>query len=108
MSITRHYADESKTREQIDVEAIKDIKDYCSEKQWDALQQAVGQVECGHLTIDNLNFMFGIAGVSGLPFHAFCRKYCLEQYRAWMADGSDGVPTDEQGFRIDATATSTT
>jgi hypothetical protein len=44
----------------------------------------------------------GFAGISGRPFHAFCRRYCLNKYREWMAsnDGGSPVQTDEEGFRI--------
>lgn len=39
-------------------------------------------------------------GVSGYPFHALARKYCLAAYREWMHDGTDSVPTDEEGFSL--------
>lgn len=52
-------------------------------------------------TIQGLNMTLGFAGISGRPFHAFCRRYCLSKYREWMASGSDPVQTDEEGFRVE-------
>lgn len=103
----RHYVAGSKTEAELDADAIRDIKEYCNEKQWDLLVQASGQVLCGEITIDQLNFCFGIAGIEGRPFHAFCRKYCLEQYREWMRQPDQKGPhyTDKDGFRVTDDAT---
>lgn len=88
------------SREEADEQATKDIQEYISSEGWDALQQAVGQVNAGVLSIQALDQLMGFAGVRGFPFHAFCRKYCLKAYREWMGSGDDAVQTDEKGFRI--------
>lgn len=80
-----------------DEKAIADIREYCSQKQWDALMQLVGHPDT---TVQHINFALGLAGISGRPFHAFCRKYLLDKYREWMANGDDAVQTDEHGFRL--------
>lgn len=105
MGYERHYV--GKSGPDLDRDAISDLRDYVSQDQWDTLQQAVGQLTAGSLTFKQFNFLFGIAGVTGRPFHAFCRRYCLEEYRAWMAEPSseapEGIQTDEAGFRIEET-----
>lgn len=97
------YGREAKTREERDEAALRDIQEYCSERQWGALMEMARQVREGLLTIDHIDRGMGIAGIGGYPFHAFCRKYCLEAYRTWMhtPDGDlRAVQTDEQGFRL--------
>lgn len=86
-----------------DTLAIDQIKGFLSPNQWDALQQGVGQVMCNHMTVKQFSFLFGLAGIQGYPFHAFCRKYLLKEYREWMHAGDKNEPavmTDEQGFPI--------
>lgn len=86
-------------RKERDAAAIQDIKNYLTDDQWDAIMQMVGNPT---VTIQNLNFAFGFTGIDGYPFHAFCRKYRLADYRAWMAEPEAGGPilTDEEGFSI--------
>lgn len=79
-----------------DEQAIADIRTYLSPNQWDAVMQLVGNPDT---TINDINFC--LAGVSGYPFHAFCRHYALDKYRAWMAEGPVPIETDERGFRLD-------
>lgn len=50
--------------------------------------------------IEHINVGMSLSGVSGLPFHAFCRKYCLKAYILWRESGDDGVPCDKAGFAI--------
>lgn len=95
-----HYNTDYKglPRGEADKKAIQDIRDYLSQEQWDCFMQGVGDPK---MTIKGLNFAFGFVGVQGYPFHAFCRKYVLDKYRAWMASGDDPVQTDAQGFTIE-------
>jgi len=86
------------SREKADENAIKDIKEYLTPEAWDILMQGVGNP---NTTIDHVNMSFGLAGVQGYPFHAFCRKYLLKKYREWMHSGDDAVMTDEQGYSLE-------
>lgn len=49
-----------------------------------------------------VNMLLSFMGVSGYPYHAFCRRYCLQAYREWMAEDSDGpaIQTDPNGFPL--------
>lgn len=90
-------------RTEADAKAVQDIKDYCSEKQWNALLEYAHWVEVGHkdFSFKRLKFMMQMfVGIQGYPIFAFGRTYCLKAYRAYMADDSEGGPieTDEQGF----------
>jgi hypothetical protein len=91
---TKSYADLS--REQADAGAIADMREYLNDKQWEALLELAKAGNVRHV-----NMALGLAGVSGRPFHAFCRAHMLEAYRAWMADGDDAVQTDEAGFSLE-------
>lgn len=93
MARYKHYIESD--RNEADALAIADIREYLSSKQWQVVRE---MAELGN--IDMVNLGLGIAGVSGYPFHAFCRKYCLEAYRTWMHGGDDAVRTDEDGFTI--------
>lgn len=106
-----HYETSYKNlpREEADEKAIQDIMDYLGTEKTslfgDLVQLATyieldKEIEGRKQTIQSLNMTFGFGGISGYPFHAFCRRYCLSKYRAWMADGSDSISTDEQGFTI--------
>ena len=86
------------TPEECDEQALQDMRGYLSEKQWDAVMRIVGHIEAGKGTIDTLNLSLGFAGVSGYPFHAFCRKYLLQQYIEWRTTGECATPVDERGF----------
>lgn len=90
----RFYAE--LTREQADEQAIEDIREYLSDKQWATLMMMVEE----EYPIHQFNMGFAIAGVQGYPVHAFLRKYRLEAFRAWMHEGDDAVLTDEQGFPL--------
>lgn len=41
-------------------------------------------------TVQNLNLMFGFAGISGVPFHQFCKRYCPSKYAEWVNSDSKG------------------
>lgn len=88
---TRRYA--GLTRAEADTRAIEDAREYLSDKQW---QTVLAICESGQ--VETLNFGLAIAGVSGYPFHAIARRYCLDAYREWRASGEDGVATDAEGF----------
>ena len=115
--MTHYYTQyESGSREDKDEQAIKDIIDYLGtspEKIILFAELAVlancieHEVLCmsndgtpRKQSIQGLNMTFGIAGISGRPFHAFCRKFCLNKYREWLSSNSGGEPvvSDEQGF----------
>ena len=83
-------------RKERDEKAIQDIKDYLSPELWDIMMELIE----GPHTIKDINMSLAFAGVSGYPFHAFCRKYSLEKYREWMQSPNGGEPVivDEQGF----------
>lgn len=91
------------TREEKDAQAIKDIKEYATEKMWDLIL-----VECGRAqergtagAFQSINFALNFVGIQGYPIHAVGRSYCLTAYRAWMHDGDKPVMTDDKGFPIE-------
>lgn len=86
------------SREELDEKAISDMKEYLTEKQWDAFMQIAASSD---VDIDQLNFYFGMVGVKGRPFHAFCRKYFLDKYLVWMRTGEDPQLMDDRGFHIE-------
>lgn len=83
-----------------DEHALKDIQEYLTPKQWDAALELAAEVAAGRTEFGAVRMGFTIVGVSGYPFHAFCRKYCLEAYREWMHAGPNAVMTDSQGFPL--------
>ena len=100
MKTTISYAD-IEDRDQRDWAAIKDIKDYLSEKQWDVFCEEARDTHTAQ-DFQKINFYMGFVGIEGFPVHAFGRRYCLEAYRAWMmsSEGGDPILVDEQGFLI--------
>jgi hypothetical protein len=94
---TISYAGQSRT--DADAAAIKDIQEYLNAKGWETLMKMVADPE---VTIQTFNSAMGFAGIKGYPFHAFCRKYRLADYRAWMSSDPDPVPTDAEGFTLEA------
>lgn len=92
---TRDYT--SLSREQADEQAIADMQDYLSDRQWNALIEMATSPE---YTLQQIQFGFTITGVRGYPCSAFLRKYRLAEYREWMHGGDDPVMTDEAGFPI--------
>lgn len=95
-----------KIRQEQDEKAIADIMEYLGTAKAAlfgdlvAVAVCIAQVPDTKFKINSLNMMMGMAGISGRPFHAFCRRYCLKAYREWMSEGSDGVETDEMGFIV--------
>ena len=83
--------------EKKDSQAIADIKEYATRIQFSTLVDAAKE---SGTTIQQMGYYFGIVGIEGYPFHAFCRTYMLDRYRAWMADGDNPVKTDEKGFPL--------
>lgn len=88
-----------------DAKAIEDIKEYLGSinpEVFDMFVELATAIEARDpkYKFGSLNMQFGIAGVSGYPFHAFCRKYCLQAYREWMGGGSDPIETDANGFNL--------
>lgn len=109
--MTHYHTDYStiQDRKAKDEQAIKDIREYLSQAQWDAFMIMVGELKADQSRtptkkIQSLNFAMGMfAGITGFPFHAFCRKYLLAEYREFMADHDiDGIvlETDAEGFPI--------
>lgn len=101
----RHY--NSADRHLNDADAVQDIHEYTSQKQWDALMELVQELKADtsrtpSKKVRALSFPFHIfLGISGYPFHAFCRTFMLDEYRAYMADESiegKSVQTDAEGF----------
>lgn len=96
------------SKQEIDEKAIEDIKEYlgsvsregCSLFQDFVKLAEIVESRQGKSTVQSLNMQFSMAGVTGRPFHAFCRRYCLQAYREWMGGGSDPIETDERGFRL--------
>lgn len=107
-----HTSYKGMDRKQADSKAIADIMEWWGngEKAFllfgDMVQyathveQAIKSDEGRVLTFQSLNMMFGMSGVSGYPFHAFCRRWCPNKYREWMTTGPDAVELDEEGFTI--------
>lgn len=95
---TVYYDQNIHSREDLDKKALLDMKEYLTPKQWDIFMELAAASDTD---IDQLNFYFGIVGISGRPFHAFCRKYFLDKYLIWMRSGSDAQLVDEQGFHIE-------
>lgn len=103
-------------RKRADEKAIQDIAGYLGDERVALFGDLVAYATCieheiemlgqdgkpHKQTMQGLNMTFGFAGISGYPFHAFCRRYCLSAYRTWMASSSDGQPveTDEEGFAL--------
>jgi hypothetical protein len=99
-----HYTTSYKgcfSRELADDMAIGDIKEYLTPQQWTALLELARQVNNGETGFPSINFGLSIAGVSGYPFHAFSRHFCLLAYREWMHTGDDAVMTDSAGFALE-------
>lgn len=99
------YDTKNKSREELDAKAIDDIKEYLGRdkdgaERFQILLDCANEVNQGKMTVQQLNFTFGFAGIQGRPFHAFCRKYLLEKYKEWLRSPSGGEPVepDEQGF----------
>lgn len=100
MHTTVHYTEG--TREEKDARAICDIQEYLdNEAKFQLLVDLAQEIDGNECTVQQLNRAMGIAGISGRPFHAFCRKYCLEQYINWLRSdvGGEPVECDAQGFR---------
>lgn len=100
-------------RKQADEKAIRDIMEYLDPKVelfGDLVSLAVhvenelpmiGQDGKPHVQkIGGMNMLFGFAGISGYPFHAFCRRYAPNKYREWMTSGSDAVELDDENFPV--------
>lgn len=107
--MTHYNTDYSKItgRKEKDDRAIKDIEEYLGTEKFKSVIEMVEKLKANNISdsdkIRHLNFAFGMmAGITGYPFHAFCRRYMLKEYRAWMADPSEGlsIQTDEEGHPV--------
>ena len=99
--VDRHY--NSPDRRANDAAAVADVKDYLSDKQWQAVCAYVDEIRAGRAKFQGLAFSLEVmAGVSGYPIHALGRTFCLEQYREWMhsPDGGRAIQTDDDGFPL--------
>lgn len=74
--------------------ALCDIMDYVGQEKFDLLRELANTLDCL-----GMNFAMSFAGVSGHPFHAFCRTFMFDKYIAWMADPKDPVVVDSEGFQ---------
>ena len=99
MHYNREYieAKSGKTREQLDIQAIEDIKEYLGTdvagvKRFSLLVECANEVNHDKMSVHQHNKTFGFAGISGRQFHAFCRKYCLEKLKEWYASTIGGKP----------------
>jgi hypothetical protein len=102
-------------RKAADEKALCDILDYLGTENLPLYGDLVGLAVCieheipceandGQLrkqSIQGLNMTFGFAGISGYPFHAFCRRYCPNKYREWMTTGDDAMELDTEGFAVE-------
>jgi hypothetical protein len=84
------------SRSEADEKAIQDIIDWLGQEKFDKIVEHLKDQP-----INTVNFALSFAGVSGYPFHSFCRKYMLDRYRAWMAEEPDPIATDENGYPIE-------
>ena len=100
MGYERNYS-KITDRKARDAAAVRDMEDYLGEDRMGLLINAAKGCQTAQ-DVQQINIAVSFAGVAGLPFHAFCRTYCLEAYRLWMADtvGSAPVQTDADGFRL--------
>ena len=100
MHTYQRYDDPSKTREQHDEQAIRDLMDWLSPQAHKAVEQMLAEPT---YTVQHINMALGFAGVSGRPFFALMRKHRLEEFRAWCRDDGHGGSreTDEAGFFVD-------
>lgn len=99
MKYTINYAEME--NHEADQQAVSDMAEYLGEERMALIVEYVqGATTTGEVsTIINA---LAMAGVSGRPPHALCRKYCLNLYREYMAEEVNGgsVQTDEEGFRL--------
>lgn len=99
-----HYDTATKSPEELDKKALEDIKDYLGrhEKGYEMLLTLIDYaIQCRTAEdVQGLNFSLGMVGISGRPFHAFCRKYCLPAFLLWLSSDTAGgsVVHDEKGF----------
>jgi len=98
MGYTMHYGEIADLAAR-DEAAISDTKDYLGEERFNFLVSEMEKAKTAEW-INQMNIAFAFAGISGLPFHAMCRKYALKAYREWMHSGDDAVVTDEHGYVV--------
>lgn len=89
------------TAQERDEAAYADVVIWCNEDSLRLLTELAELFDDGAATIQHMFMGLEMAGIQGLPAHAFMRKHCLTAYRAWMASGDTPVATDEQGFPIE-------
>lgn len=89
--------------EAADEKAISDIIEYLGTEKaalfGDLVQLAVcieHEIPCDSVdgtprvqVLMGLNMTMSFAGISGFPFHAFCRRFCPTKYAAWMGSSLD-------------------
>jgi hypothetical protein len=94
---TRNY--KQLANQEADKAALEDIREYLENSNALAsLIRTAQSIRDGECDIETLGIWFGFAGISGYPFHAFCRQHCLEAYKRWMKEG--GIETDREGFQL--------
>jgi hypothetical protein len=99
-----HYdVDYSKIQDPVekDAKAIQDIVDYLGKEMTaELLKEAAKCTTADH--VQTMNWTFGFAGITGLPFHAAMRCSCREAYKLWCRSDQGGHPieVDELGYWI--------
>ena len=71
-------------KDKTDDDAVADIREWMSDKQWDALCTMRDQCLRDLVPFDMIVMGLEIAGVKGFPVHAFGRTFCPEQYNVWI------------------------
>ena len=94
-----HYKMERVNPKEVDAQAVADMKEYLGDERFGILVGLSAIAKTAE-DVQQLNYWCGFAGVEGRPFHAFCRTYCLEAYKAWCRSNVAGEPVDpdEDGF----------
>lgn len=89
-------------RKEADEKAIADMRDYLGNDRFESIVAAIDVAkQSGPIPVHSIRAQLELlAGITGYPLGAFCRRYFLEDYRAWMHSGDDAVMTDEEGFPI--------
>jgi hypothetical protein len=66
-----------------DTHAIADLRDWLTDRQWNIIEGAARDAtDVAH--IRDICMALDLCGVSGYPFHAFCRTHCPEAYALWL------------------------
>lgn len=101
--MTHYNVDYSKTndRDAGDRDAVWDLLEWCNAKQWEILVQTAQSAKTIK-DVQVLNFQMSFVGVTGRPFMALCRCFCLDALKLWWHNPEDPPPVnatmDDNGF----------